>query len=58
METYIKGNVNDITYKSELTLDIFWVKGKFRKQPTFKKMSRVNSDIQLMFASLHKLCRH
>jgi len=35
MELYIKGNVSDITYKSELTLDIF--EGNKKRN----KMSRV-----------------
>jgi len=30
METYIKNKVNDITYKSELILDIFDVKDLIR----------------------------
>ncbi len=30
MELYIKNNLSEITYKSELTLDIFDVKGLIR----------------------------
>jgi len=37
----------NISYVSEFTLDIFCVKGNFRNQPTFQKMSRVNSHSDL-----------
>jgi len=45
MEPYMKDNVNDITYRSELILDIL-------RQLPRNKMSRINSPKQLTFRKL------
>jgi len=52
METYIKNIRNDITYKSELVLDIFFV---IKLQ---KKCQGFNSHSNLRSLSLRKLRAH
>jgi len=52
METYIKGNIIDITYQSELTPAVSLCEAKRNKA------AGVNSPKQLTFASLRKLWAH